>query len=267
MDRSPPEDHSPSEDGADWASLWGALFQAQHTPTDPWRMLAITLLEIPEEIGRSADATTDRLRAALEEWQRQWELPGEQQMVRALRSIIELRHLYTPALAALAPAPANPWPLLGPLQHEQAKIEGMLQAHGAYREALLRHITQVAALLEDCVGDFGRALAAEPGGHEPQRLLRLWSQIAESRYERQLDDDAFSRGAAEVANTGAALKLHTQALLDPLLEALGLPSTRALADTQQHVDRLGREHRAGLRLLEARLQRLEAGASDPSLPR
>ncbi len=257
-----PSEEDTADAGNDWASLWRRSL-LHGSSLDPWQTLAATVLAAD---GHSDDELMARLRADADLWQRQWraQLPADRDVARALHGLLELRHLSTPWLAAFAPAPHSAWPRLGLLQNEQARIEALHQAVGAYREALLRHGDQLASLLEHSLADFEAALTAtDVLHHDGEALFALWSETASARYERTLAEEPFSRGLAELTNAWSAVRAHTQKVLDPLLENLGLPSARGVTDTQSHLDRLRREHRAELKRLSARIARLEAGDGAP----
>jgi hypothetical protein len=241
--------------GSDWQAWWRQLLLNGAVP-DPWQRLAAAF----EGAGNDAERIA-ALRSELDRWRQQWrqQLPTDQDVIRALRGLLQLRHLSTPWLAAFAPAPKSPWPQLGLLQNEQARIQALHEALGAYREALLRHGDQLACVLELSLDDFETRLREQPERSDPEPLFAMWTEVASHRYQQALTEESFNRGIAELTNTWATVRARTQAVLDPVLESLGLPSARNVTDTQRHLDRLRRQHRAELTRLEARIAALEAG--------
>lgn len=262
------EERRREDPSAPWEVLWRTLAESANGLT-PWAALAAALGDRDQEgAPATADEAVHRLRSAAEAWHRDWRkaMPSVEELVEIARRMLTLRHLGTPWLAAVATSPDSPWPRLGPLQAQQAQLEEFTAAADEYRRALLSCGDHLAELLERCIADLASALRE---AHDPQtpptdeELLALWTEIASRRHDEALKDETFGRKLAQLTNAWSRLRLATQALLDPALESMGLPSRRQLMDTQAHLDRLKRQHREAVRRLEARISRMEEVLGEP----
>ncbi|KAB7628304.1 poly(R)-hydroxyalkanoic acid synthase subunit PhaE [Alkalilimnicola sp. S0819] len=222
-----------------WRSLRGGL-----TPQGELVQHSFELLW--EALGRGEpEALIERLRQSLEEAGRYSAdaTAGLEAMLRAQQG----------AADETDPPPFSLWPTmrlpqLGLYQHYQRRLQEALDALQRYRQArgdfqrlLDEAVLAAAACCQARLEDL-----REQHGETPslRSLYQLWLETSEQAYEQLLERDAYAQALGRLNNSQTALTAHSQQLLDGVLEALDLPSRRALRDTQNQLHQLRREMRA-----------------------
>lgn len=261
MDREP-EDNSRT----DWSDAWRDLAGASVGLGTTWRSLVDAMFSALADSAAPGDvaATVGDTAAAWQKAARQ-ALPTEHAVIQGLRSLTGIRHLVTPWFDLLPwQEQQAQWPHLGPLQHETAALEALQTAAADYRNALLAYLDQLDVIVDRSLAEFDARLSRRPDldRENPHAMFDLWSEIAERCYEEQLATDEYARAIAGVANRWAALRLQLQALVDPCLEALGLPSRRAVEETQLALDRLERRHRGEIAAVSKEIAALRRSLDD-----
>lgn len=256
------------QDWGTWLERLEQQLQAMRTPgqetspgdvwTDLNERLWAALAEAPT--GASTDLLA-QMRAALANWQDRLHraAPPVEAFVETGRHLLALRDLALPFMANIAAStPQTRLPRLGPMQREQAMIDSLHAAVATYREVALRLAHEMTSLADECLEAFERELAARPCEEQldPRRFMELWAETAEARYEAYVSTDGYARALGELTNAWAELNSRFQAVLDESLGALGLPTRRALDDTQLHLDRLRRRQRRETQALRAELGEL-----------
>lgn len=238
-----------------WLSAWLGWLEGAVGPGTGGTSLAEMLSGLPSAASEDPAAAADQLREALADWQHR--LTGrettEQAVTQGLRAALDGHRLGLSHLLGIQRASVDAWPELGPLQADRARYEALLTAVEEHQSALFEFAGELITLIEAAGSAYRQECAPESDDPDPRRKLELWSRLAEAIYEQRLDDPEFSRRFAAVVNTGSKVRLRYQAILDPTLEALGLPSRRAVEDTQRHVVALERRLQREIERLETRI--------------
>lgn len=151
------------------------------------------------------------------------------------------------------------WPQLGPLAPAQADLERLKRAGERYGQALSDWTERLLGVGEASIAEFEQRLGEDDDPRATAALVDLWCEITEARYEAELDTAAHANAYAELVNAGSELRLAGFAVLDPALEAMGLPNRRALEDAQARLDRVAREQRRSMAELRQRLDAMTGG--------
>jgi len=264
MDRSDEDNHWSA-----WSRAWHEFADASAGLGTSWRSLTDAMfIALTGTVDGSTDGDIVRAAsAAAAAWEKaaREALPTDHMVVQGLRSLTAMRHLVTPWMD---PTPwrelrAN-WPHLGPLQHETAALEALQTAASDYHAALLSYLDQIDTIVDRSLVEFDRVLGERPDvdREDPRAVFDLWSEIAERCYEEQLATDEYARAIADVTNRWAECRLQVQALIDPCLEAIGLPSRRAIEETQAELDRLERRHRGEIAAIREDIAALRRSLKD-----
>jgi hypothetical protein len=265
------QDHNQSGDDADWRTWFNAWRDAvaagngvwEATPWPGltqavWSSLAEQLDEDPEELG-------ERLRQGVNEWRHtlHQELPSATWLTNAFLSLTRVPTPHAPGGSDTGSMPGMPW--LGPMQHQQAKLEAAAQALESYQEALAAYLDELTEIAHRSVDALEQALVddARVDRKDARAIFDLWCQLAEQSYEEQLKSDRYAEALSGLANRWSELKLALQPLIDDWLDTLGMPSRRQVDETQAALDRLRRQHKAETRALRERLAAVEARLAEP----
>ena len=264
MAGSETENHNDSEpNGAsDWAAWLGWL----RNQADPLGVRALL-----ERSARALDAAQTPAEAAAAIGAA---IEAEQASQRAAHGQLgALLTQWGKTLQAIAPMlpdhrMGEDLPTLGPFPRRQDLLQALARDTDAYQQALAEHLTGVTDLAEDCLAAFRAALAEAPSN--PDALAETWMAVAEPRYEAWLDEPRTQSRLAAVINTWGQLVATLRALGDETLEALGLPSARALDDLAAELQRQRRRQRREIAELRAEIaalrEQLNASMPPPQAP-
>ncbi len=196
-----------------------------------------------EAVNRLADAI-DAERGAYTE--------HNAQLNRLLREWTRNLRLIAPVLPDTE---AGDLPALGPYPRRQDLIRELSAHLDRYQQALAGHLSALTDLFEECTEAYRETL--EPlNDPDPDSLLTLWSQIAEPRYEHWLSQPDTQARMGELINAWSALSATIKALVDELLEGLGLPSSRGVDDLAAELQRQRRRQRQEIGELRAEITAL-----------
>ncbi|EAR22526.1 poly(R)-hydroxyalkanoic acid synthase subunit PhaE [Nitrococcus mobilis] len=170
------------------------------------------------------------------------------------RQPLPIDRLAQPFSANFAHFPMHLYPNLGPLQKQQANLEALQRTLDGYQTAALRYTQELSELFEAVLSEYRQELAdgvpSESTARSTRELYDHWLEVAERTYERFLRSETYPQAISDLLNAWTDLRLALQPALDELLSYLGLPTQRALEDTQRHLDRLRRQQRADTRRLQ-----------------
>lgn len=244
-----------------WAAVLESLWPDNADPLGVW-----TLLETSAEALRSGDGDPAAAAAGVGEALEQ----ARQRRAAdagALEALLQRWMEGLEALQAAAPLAAGNAPALGPFARRQALLQALPRRVHAYQLALFRHLDTVAGLAGECVAAYRAALDEAPGDADPLTLARLWCRTAEPRYERWLARDDTQADIAALLNRWGELAECLRTLTDDALEALGLPSGRALDDLAAELQRQRRRQRREIASLREEIAALRrAIGPDPEGP-
>lgn len=259
-----------------WCDQWrDALAAGQGACAgSPWPVLTEAIwATLQDSAGEDPEALARRLREGVRQWRHALSesLPSRHWLMNTLLMLTQMPAPHAPASGVSGGIFADfaSMPRLGPLQHQQARLEALSKALEAYHEALSAYLDQLAGMAETAVDALEQAVAedATVDRSDARAVFDLWCQLAESEYERQIADDDYAEALGALTNRWSELQLALQPLLDDWLETVGMPSRRTVDDTQAALDRLRRQHKAETRALRERLAALESRlepSDDPS---
>lgn len=267
-------DYDSNQNNADEA--WRAWFDAWRDAlaagmgaweTAPWPLLTQAIWSaLAEELEADREALAERLRGAVREWRDalREQLPSVSWLAQAILAFARMPTPQAPGSNDADGLAGMPW--LGPMQHQQARIEAATEALEGYQGALAAYLDELVEIAERSVD----ALAEVPATRtdvdltNPRAVFDLWCQLAEQSYEEQLSSDHYAEALSALTNRWSELKLALQPLLDDWLDTLGMPSRRQVDETQAALDRLRRQHKAETRALRERLAALETRLEEPN---